>query len=645
MKSITYVALLCLVSTLLLSGCGGTNGNLDSTIQPMHTSQAAAWETTDLSDVIGYLQSEDDENYKQGIMALALRQWDAQAKYELGERMDGQGKDREALDWYQKAADQGHVKAQLELGVMHDPINSKEKAQHSTNFKEAVKWYEMAAEQGDAEAQFRLAQLLQARWDVEEADPAIQDIVKDLRDVESWYTKAANQGHGAAMNKLGVLRYYGRGGVTQDFDRAWELIFHAALNYGVVPAFHSIGAILDTDNKDAPFPHLKDDREAVRWYRLAAERNFPRAQEALGDMYKQGRGGLKKNPTEAYKWYALATRTFQDADSEHHNSDLGKTLEEKRNKLQTHGPAANVNTWKPMKRAGTGTGFYVDQKHILTNDHVVQGCNEVRVPPDQVVTVTKSDQVDDLALLAVSTSGSGIKAAEFRQASREVQPGEEVIVVGHPLHSRFSAEASVTRGNVISSVGLANDEKTFRLSAPVQSGNSGGPVLDLSGRVIGVVVAKDLGLRRRSDGIEVVQNINYAIKGHIAYKFIDDSIPKSFQRGGPIQLQSFIEDSPRNEYVITDTPDLGEQPAGYLFSFPTKNDPKPPHAELEASYLDPKLFKFEQRLLSSIKVPFHRIPYYKRQVAAEDKPASPSILDVVEDAEQFTVLVECWKYL
>ncbi|MDQ1081228.1 trypsin-like peptidase domain-containing protein [Pseudoroseomonas cervicalis] len=179
-------------------------------------------------------------------------------------------------------------------------------------------------------------------------------------------------------------------------------------------------------------------------------------------------------------------------------------------------------TPNPRARAATGTGFVVATDRVLTNQHVVAGCNRIfirtadgrtlpAVPPARV------DEALDLALLAVP--GDPGEILPFR-ASPELRRGEGVIAYGFPLAGLLSSDPKLTRGEVNGLNGLGNNPNHYQISAEVQPGNSGGPLLDLHGNVVGVVVSKlhAQNIARRTG--DIPQNVNFAVKGGDAQTFL-----------------------------------------------------------------------------------------------------------------------------
>jgi serine protease Do len=169
--------------------------------------------------------------------------------------------------------------------------------------------------------------------------------------------------------------------------------------------------------------------------------------------------------------------------------------------------------------AGFGTGFIVSaQGHLVTNRHVVTGCARLSVD-GQSAEVVAEDAVFDLALLRVEAL-SGAKPAEF--AADAARLNSDVTVAGFPLPELLGG-LNVTRGSVTSLKGMGGDGINMQISAPVQPGNSGGPVLNAAGQVVGVVVSKlDVAYALKTFD-DIPQNVNFAIRGEIAKLFLSQN--------------------------------------------------------------------------------------------------------------------------
>ncbi len=163
-------------------------------------------------------------------------------------------------------------------------------------------------------------------------------------------------------------------------------------------------------------------------------------------------------------------------------------------------------------RSGSGSGFLVTLDGLgLTNQHVVEGCGRLMVN-GQPATVTAQSETFDLALIRL-TAPAGLRPAIF--ADRPAALNADVVVAGFPFAGVLEG-LNVTRGAVSSSKGLAGDDINIQISAPVQPGNSGGPLLNEYGQVAGVVVAK----LREAAGSPAPENVNFAVAGEIAKLFL-----------------------------------------------------------------------------------------------------------------------------
>ncbi len=188
-------------------------------------------------------------------------------------------------------------------------------------------------------------------------------------------------------------------------------------------------------------------------------------------------------------------------------------------------------TQKNRKRRGSaGTGMVVSNKgHVLTNHHVVRGCRKVSVTmlgePETEAKVLKSDRQNDLAILKIGLDIPAENIAHFREG-RRLKAGEAIAVYGFPLPGTLSVSGNIVSGHISSLAGLRDDARFVQISSPIQPGNSGGPLIDSAGQVIGVVTAKLDELKFAGATGSMPQNVNFAIKSNVALNFMDaHSIP------------------------------------------------------------------------------------------------------------------------
>lgn len=178
---------------------------------------------------------------------------------------------------------------------------------------------------------------------------------------------------------------------------------------------------------------------------------------------------------------------------------------------------------QPPQQRGTssGTGFFVSTRgHVLTNNHVIEGCTEIGVRRSgselQRVNVVARDAINDLALLLTP-----LRDPRVPPMSTRLRLGESVYVYGFPLGGILSTTGNFTIGNVSALAGLRDDTRMVQHSAPTQPGNSGGPLIDERGNVVGVIVSKlnVLAVAQQTQG-DIAQNVNFAIKSSVAAAFL-----------------------------------------------------------------------------------------------------------------------------
>jgi S1-C subfamily serine protease len=178
----------------------------------------------------------------------------------------------------------------------------------------------------------------------------------------------------------------------------------------------------------------------------------------------------------------------------------------------------------PAPQGKTGTGFLISTNgHLITNHHVVDNCDSISIrkpgsPAIETDLIAKNAE-SDLALLK-ARSWAGNAVAPLR-AGTAIRAGDEIVVYGFPLTGSLASEGNVVAGYVTALSGLEDDQKSMQISAPVQLGNSGGPLLDRSGNVVGVVQSKLDALLVSKQLGDIPQNINFAIRESVLRDFLD----------------------------------------------------------------------------------------------------------------------------
>lgn len=177
-------------------------------------------------------------------------------------------------------------------------------------------------------------------------------------------------------------------------------------------------------------------------------------------------------------------------------------------------PVYRPKEHRKQKGFSTGTGFFVTSDGVLvTNFHVIDGAKEITVidtatKKEFVASTLTVDSVNDVAILKIDAQSSAVPLA----GSCNVAKGDEVLTLGYPLVALQGQEQKATFGRVNSLTGIKDDLRLVQIDVPVQPGNSGGPLIDKHGEVVGVVTATlDQIVALRTSGT-LPQNVNFAVK-------------------------------------------------------------------------------------------------------------------------------------
>lgn len=158
----------------------------------------------------------------------------------------------------------------------------------------------------------------------------------------------------------------------------------------------------------------------------------------------------------------------------------------------------------------SGTGFALNNGYVVTNYHVVEDAKSINISgingdfnDSYTASVVATDKINDLAIIRVSDSrfnefGTLPYAIDMNQA----EVGDDVFVLGYPLTQTMGDEIKLTNGIISSRTGFQGDVSLYQMSAPIQPGNSGGPMFNSKGNVVGIVCAHHKG----------TENVGYAIK-------------------------------------------------------------------------------------------------------------------------------------
>ena len=288
----------------------------------------------------------------------------------------------------------------------------------------------------------------------------------------------------------------------------------------------------------------QDYKTAVKWYRLSANQ---------GDTYAKGRLKTLQRKISISRYAPTVTaRKSPPPISSVSENELAKLRRENarlKKKKRRPQPRQYVRKPKPRpspptKSGSTGSGFFVSKLgHIITNAHVVRNCGSITVGDNakkQVATILlETDKRNDLALLKISNtqmasvetksliSKLGLKlvptASKGLLRSDDVELGEDVLVSGYPYGEIYSDTIKVTKGIVSANKGIGDDTGQFQMDAAVQPGNSGGPIYDENGNIVGVVVSQLNKLKFAKAIGSLPENVNFGIKASTVRQFLTSS--------------------------------------------------------------------------------------------------------------------------
>ena len=175
------------------------------------------------------------------------------------------------------------------------------------------------------------------------------------------------------------------------------------------------------------------------------------------------------------------------------------------------------------KSKSSGTAFFVSNKgHLITNNHVVEGCKLSKISyknKDYDAKLMASDKTLDLALLKAELTNNSF----INFTKKDTKKLQKIFVGGYPLGKGLSDDLKISSGIVSSLKGFKDNSNEIQIDAAINPGNSGGPIINENGELVGVAVS---GMSK-----EVTEGINFGIKSSAAERFLDSnsiSAKKSF---------------------------------------------------------------------------------------------------------------------
>ncbi len=174
-------------------------------------------------------------------------------------------------------------------------------------------------------------------------------------------------------------------------------------------------------------------------------------------------------------------------------------------------PTASDDFSKRNYAPSSGTAFAITSTGLIaTNYHVVKDANRISVRGVNgdfsklfKGKIQIEDKKNDLALIQiVDSSFSSLGDVPFSIQYKSIDVGSSVFTMGYPLKAVMGDEIKLTNGIISSKSGYQGDVTSYQISVPLQPGNSGGPLFDLNGNLVGIVNAK----------LTIGENVSYAIK-------------------------------------------------------------------------------------------------------------------------------------
>jgi S1-C subfamily serine protease len=372
----------------------------------------------------------------------------------------------EALRIWQTLADQEDSNAQINLGALYD--NGKGVPEDPAT---AVKWYRLAALQGNRQAQYYLG-LMYANG---------RGVPRDISAAAEWYFKAAQQGFALAQFNLGLL--------CAEFTSLCE--------------------------NDSPAKHRS--QRAVKLGTDVTQFNH--------DVKDGSRGGTAKNQEIAIEWFYksglsyLAEKRFNGArkavDAINNLIPEHPFEQELRQKIRATKSAIHAETpGESVEKVSIGTAWPISSRYVVTNNHVVsESSHVVLINKDgQEISAWSvvRDEVNDIALLEVSDSHYLPPALPL--SDTKIRLGAKVFTIGFPGPYIMGKLPTVSDGVISGNTGLGNNPGSYQTTVPIQLGNSGGPLLNMNGEVVGMVTSM-IGIKDEKDGsIRRLKNASCALK-------------------------------------------------------------------------------------------------------------------------------------
>ena len=415
-------------------------------------------------------------------------------------------------------------------------------AYQAGDFATAVQLFLPLAESGSDEAQYWLGQAYDGLGGEKNAQEAVR-----------WWKKAAAQKHIGARYSLAVAYQDGKG-VSKNYRKA--LVYFQLVEMDprccdpimkmLVPQFiHMLVpkvAVEDAEHGDAAAKYLL----ALQFRN--GEFGKPSNLASVDWFYKAGIAYLKEGNKDK------ALQMVEEINDTVPNHFLAQTLLAEIYGKQISGSdklKQRSQNQKLVKQTKMGTAWPAYSGHVVTNYHVVNGSNTITLIRKDGTKISakilKRDKANDIAILQATDQSKLPVALPLSDTGSNL--GAKVFTVGYPHPDLMGVSPKLTSGEISGTSGLQDDPRVYQISVPVQAGNSGGPLLNMNGEVVGIVTSKLNAAKIFKWTGDLPQNVNYAVKIEYVRALLDSEtkptstkvLPRS--NGTTEELAARVQDS------------------------------------------------------------------------------------------------------
>ena len=308
----------------------------------------------------------------------------------------------------------------------------------------------------------------------------------DYQEALTIWTMLAERGHTNAQVNLGFMYDHGRG-TPRNHELAAHWYRAAALQDSAVGQYNL--SLLIDEGRAKPLA----GRSAHYWMEQSAAQGFTDAQRALGEKKWQ-----RKNVTDAHA--AMLQQHGDDGRSDHQQANV---------------TAVEI----PVS---TGTAWPIAAGYAVTSHHIIEGKRRITLIDHEgeelLAEVIAGDAARDIAFLHVTDPNRLPPALPLSPHGAPL--GASVFTIGFPRIDVMGKSPKLSRGIVSAENGIRDDPRSYQISAPIQQGNSGGPLLNMRGEVVGMISTM-LG-ETNADGSSPrpIPNIGYALKSDVIRQFL-----------------------------------------------------------------------------------------------------------------------------